>query len=271
MGSDHNGMISGWLPGWRPRPLASLTFVALAVHSGPMPRTSRDKGNRRGQIDADGQAGRSRQGSWSASHRLNDSTEDAPQADRGADRARPRARLLVPGRRRCHDRRHWHRPRGGDRGPPSGQQPCGHRQRDTHPERLAGKLITDRHHAAQHGCARKSQRRAQQCKIWIRPHPVPPLTYRPDLTLPASSEGWPDHCLPPPPVVGVHDQPNHRVHVSTAAASGRSPSCALTLSAGHARERWARQRTSSRLYGPAGGPLVPASRITGRDERKVES
>jgi hypothetical protein len=59
--------------------------------------------------------------------------------------------------------------------PPPSQQPGRHRQRDAHTQRLAGKLIADRHHAAQRGGTREGERRAQQRAILIRPHSVPPL------------------------------------------------------------------------------------------------
>jgi hypothetical protein len=149
-----------------------------------MTETGRYQSGRCRQIEADREAGRRRPGSWAASHRFDEGAEDAPQADHGANRSWERARVLARGRCRCHDGCDWHRPRRGDTGPPSGEQPGRHRQRDAHTEGLAGKLIADRYRAAQHGCASECDRRAQQRTIRIRPHAVPPASWcRLDLRL----------------------------------------------------------------------------------------
>jgi hypothetical protein len=84
-----------WLPLWLPIPLAPLTFSALAAHSGRMPDTRPDQGGRRGQVDADRRSGPRGPSSSLAGHRLNDHADDAPQADRGADRPRARAQLAA--------------------------------------------------------------------------------------------------------------------------------------------------------------------------------
>ncbi len=163
---------------------ASRRFCAALKGSrgGGMTQTGCYKRGRRRHIDADRQAGRRRPGSRPASHRLDEGADDAPQADPGADRTRARARLPAPGRCRCHHGCGRHRPRRGDTGPPSGQQPGRHRQRDAHAEGLAGKLIADRHRAAQHRRAGECERRAQQRTIRTRPHVVPPVPAGPQAT-----------------------------------------------------------------------------------------
>ena len=60
--------------------------------------------------------------------------------------------------------------------PPSDKQPRRHRQWDAHAEGLAGKLIADRHRAAQHGGAGECERCAKQRTIRIRPHAAHPAS-----------------------------------------------------------------------------------------------
>jgi hypothetical protein len=166
--------------GRRSRSAAALTRSS----SGGMTETGCYKSGRCRQIEADREAGRRRPESWLAGHRFDEGAEDAPQADHGANRSGERARLLAPGRCRCHDGCDRHRPRRGDTGPPSGEQPGRHRQRNAHTEGLAGKLIADRYRAAHHGRASECDRRAQQRTIRIRPHAVPPASWcRLDLRL----------------------------------------------------------------------------------------
>src|SRR5438034_9542962 len=91
------GVCQRWLPLLLPIPLAQLTFSVLAAGSGRMPDTGPDQGGRRGQVDADRQAGRRGPQSWPEGNRLDDRADDAPHADRGAARARARAHLARPG------------------------------------------------------------------------------------------------------------------------------------------------------------------------------